>query len=255
LEIAKVGFEVLGIDILEKRVNSVNQGKSYIGDIKDGDLQEIVKKGKLKAFNNFDLLKEADVVMICVPTPLDKYKIPDISYIVNSVNEIAKYLHKDQLVILESTTYPGTTQEAVLPILEKSGLKCGVDFYLAFAPERIDPGNKMPFNEVPKVVGGIDKESGEIAVLFYSQFLKHVHPVSCAKTAEMVKILENTYRLINISAVNEFALLCGKMGIDIWEVSEAAKTKAKIKTYKIVFNFELLLFILIFSAKGGPASG
>ena len=164
-------------------------------------------------------------MIVCVPTPLDKYKIPDISYIKNSAAEIKKNLHPGQLVILESTTYPGTTEEVLLPLFEETGLKCGKDFYLAFAPERIDPGNAMPLNEVPKVVGGVTPECTKLAVLFYGQFLKHVHPVSSARAAEMTKILENTYRLINISAINELAMLAGRMSIDIWEVIEAAKTK------------------------------
>jgi len=225
IEIAKAGFDVFGIDILEKRVESLNNAKSYIGDVKDSDLKEIIKSGKFKASTDFELLKDADVVIICVPTPLDNNKIPDISYIENSVLEIKKRLKKFQLIILESTTYPGTTDEVVLPALEETGLKCGQDFYLAFAPERIDPGNKTPFNEVPKVVGGITKDCAKIATLFYSQFLKRVYPVSSAKTAEMTKILENTFRLVNVSMINELALLCGKMRIDIWEVIEAAKTK------------------------------
>jgi len=160
-----------------------------------------------------------------VPTPLDKYKIPDISYITAAANEVKKYLRRGQLVILESTTYPGTTEEVLLPLFEETGLKCGRDFYLAFAPERIDPGNKMPLAEIPKVVGGITPECTDLATAFYSQFLKHVHPVSSAKAAEMTKILENVYRLINISAINELAMLCGRMGLDIWEVIDAAKTK------------------------------
>jgi len=225
LGISKAGFRVFGIDILQKRVDSLNKGVSYIGDVKDSDLEGILKGGNFKASTDFELLKDCDVVMICVPTPLDKNKIPDISYIRKSVAEIKKYLHKNQLIVLESTTYPGTTEEVLLPLLEETGLKIGKDFHLVFAPERIDPGNKMPFSEIPKVVGGITKNCGEIGALFYSQFLKKVHLVSSAKTAEMTKILENTFRLINISMINELALLCGKMRIDIWEVIEAAKTK------------------------------
>jgi len=225
IEIANCGFSVSGLDIKKERVESLNKGKSYIKDIKDKDLQEITKKKKFKAFNNFEPLRTADIVIICVPTPLDKYKIPDISYIQNSAEEVKKHLHKNELIILESTTYPGTTEEVLLPMFEETNLKVGKDFYLAFAPERIDPGNKMPQHLVPKVVGGITKKCTKLTQLFYSQFLKYVHPVSSAKAAEMTKILENTYRLINISAINELSLLCGKMGIDIWEVIEAAKTK------------------------------
>jgi len=222
---AGVGFSVFGIDIQKSRVDSLNQGKSYIGDVKDEDLQGIIKNKKFQAFNSFEPLKEADIVIICVPTPLDKYKIPDISHIISAGQEIKKYLRKNQLIILESTTYPGTTQEVLLPLFQENGLRAGSDFYLAFAPERIDPGNNMPLSEVPKVVGGVTQKCTEVARIFYSQFLKCVYPVSSAKTAEMTKILENIYRLINISAVNELALLCDKMGIDIWEVIEAAKTK------------------------------
>jgi UDP-N-acetyl-D-glucosamine dehydrogenase len=216
---------VCGIDIQQKRIDQLNAGESYIQDVKDNELQEIIAAKKFEATTDFSKLAEADVIIICVPTPLDKYKIPDISYIVNSAKEIKKYLRSGQLVILESTTYPGTTDEVILPMLQETGLKVGTDFHLAFAPERIDPGNKMPLNEVPKVVGGITKECTDLAVLFYSQFLKHVHPVSSTRAAEMTKILENTYRLINISAINELAMLAGKMNIDIWEVIEAAKTK------------------------------
>jgi len=225
VEIAKTGFKVLGFDIKEERVKSINNGKSYIDDVKSKELIDLTKKKKIIAYSDFKYLKECDIIIICVPTPLNKYKIPVLSYIKNSTKEISKHLHKNQLVILESTTYPGTTEETVLPILEKSGLKCGKDFYLAFAPERIDPGSKFPLSKIPKVVGGITKNCTNLAVLFYSQFLEKVFPVSCSKTAEMTKILENTFRLINISAVNEIALLCGRMGIDIWEVIEAAKTK------------------------------
>jgi len=223
--IAKSGFKVYGIDIKKERVESVNRGKSYIGDVKDEELEKLTKTGRLKAFNNYQILREADIVIISVPTPLDKYKVPDISYIKNSALEVGKYLHKDELVILESTTYPGTTQEVLLPIFQESGLKVGHDFYLAFAPERIDPGSKIPLADIPKVVGGITKECTKLAKLFYNQFLKYVYSVSSPKVAEMTKILENTYRLVNISAINELALLCGKMNIDIWEVIEAAKTK------------------------------
>jgi UDP-N-acetyl-D-glucosamine dehydrogenase len=225
LEIARAGMPVCGIDIQQKRIDQLNAGESYIQDVKDNELQEIIAAKKFEATTDFSKLAEADVIIICVPTPLDKYKIPDISYIVNSAKEIKKYLRPGQLVILESTTYPGTTDEVILPMLQESGLKAGRDFYLAFAPERIDPGNVMPFSEVPKVVGGITPECTKIASLFYGQFLKHVHPVSSTRAAEMTKILENTYRLINISAINELAMLAGKMNIDIWEVIETAKTK------------------------------
>jgi UDP-N-acetyl-D-glucosamine dehydrogenase len=225
VEISKAGFDVFGIDIQKNRVDLVNKGKSYIQDVKEKDLKLVVEKNKLKAFNNFLKLKEADVIIICVPTPLDKNKIPDISYIKNSATEIKKHFQKRSLIILESTTYPGTTEEVLLPFFEEKGKRVGVDFFLAFAPERIDPGNKIPLSEIPKVVGGVTKKCTKLATLFYKQFLKKVFPVSSPRTAEMTKILENTYRLINISAINEISLLCGKMNIDIWEVIEAAKTK------------------------------
>ncbi len=224
-EIAGAGMSVIGLDVQEKRVVMLNRGESYISDVSKDVLERIIAAGKFKASADFSLLAQADVIIICVPTPLDKYKIPDISYITAAANEVKKYLRRGQLVILESTTYPGTTEEVLLPLFEEAGLKCGRDFYLAFAPERIDPGNKMPLAEIPKVVGGITPECTDLATAFYSQFLKHVHPVSSAKAAEMTKILENVYRLINISAINELAMLCGRMGLDIWEVVEAAKTK------------------------------
>ena len=225
VEIAKVGFYVSGIDVQKQRVDSLNKGISYIEDVKNIELKKALKNKKFRAFNNYNSLKTADVIIICVPTPLDDYKIPNLSYIKSSIKEIKKYLHKEQLIILESTTYPGTTEEVILPILEETGLKVGKDFYLSFAPERIDPGNNMAFSDIPKVVGGITKKCTNLTELFYSEFIKNVHPVSSSKIAEMTKLLENIYRLINISAINELALLCGKMKIDIWEVIDAAKTK------------------------------
>lgn len=225
VEIAKAGFFVSGIDIQKGKVDSLNKGKSYIEDVKDKDLKEIIKNKKFKAFNDFSPLKNVDIVIICVPTPLDKYKIPDIFYIESSAREIKKHFHKNMLIILESTTYPGTTEEVLLPIFEENEFKVGKDFYLAFAPERIDPGNGMAFSDIPKVAGGMTKKCSDLTKLFYKQFLKNVFIVSSPKAAEMTKILENTYRLVNISMMNEIALLCGKMDIDIWEVVEAAKTK------------------------------
>ncbi len=223
VEIAKAGFQVLGIDIKKERVNKANRGESYIGDVKDEDLKSVLSN--FKAFNDFEPLKEADIILICVPTPLDKNKIPNTSYIEDSCREIKEKLNGKKLIILESTTYPGTTEEVIFPMLQKGGLEVNRDFYLAFAPERIDPGNKTPLFNIPKVVGGVGKESTYLAKIFYEQFLKEVYTVSSPKIAEMAKILENTYRLVNISMVNELSLLCGKIGIDIWEVIEAAKTK------------------------------
>lgn len=227
VELARSGYVVNGIDVNEEKVKSVNLGKTYITDVTDNDLKDAVKGGKLKAFANFKPIEESDAVLICVPTPLDKNKIPDVSYIETSAQAIAKHLKKGQLVILESSTYPGTTREVVLPILEKTGLKVGKDFYLAFCPERIDPGNeKFKSKNIPRVVGGITKECTDLAKNLYEGFIDaDVMPLSSAEAAEMTKILENTFRLINISMINELSLLCGKMGIDIWEVIEAAKTK------------------------------
>lgn len=227
VELAKTGFPVFGIDIKKERVNKVNNGKSYISDVPSRDLNKVIKTKKLKAFNSHQPLKKSNIVLICVPTPLDKNKVPDISYMVSTAEEIANYLHKNQLVILESSTYPGTTREVILPRLEKTKLKVGRDFFLAYSPERIDPGNKeYKLKDVSRVVGGITKNCTQLATEFYRSFINaQVSPVSSSEAAEMTKILENTFRLVNISMINELALLCGKMGIDIWEVIEAAKTK------------------------------
>ena len=225
VEIAKTGFFVSGIDIQKNKVENLNSGKSYIEHIKDNEIWQIIQNGRFRAFNTHEPLKTANIIIICVPTPLDNYKIPDISYIKNSAIEIKKHLRKDKLIILESTTYPGTTEEVILPILEEKGLKAGTDFYLSFSPERIDPGNKMPISDITKIVGGVTKKCAGITKLFYSNFIKNIHIVSSPKVAEMTKLLENTYRLINISAVNELAMLCDKMGINIWETIDAAKTK------------------------------
>lgn len=225
ITMGKAGLSIVGVDIKKERVDLLNRGRSYIGDARSEDLKDLIRDGRFEATTDFGCLEKADIVIICVPTPLDENKIPDISYIKASAGEVKKRLHKGQLIILESTTYPGTTEEVLLPLLEETGLKAGKDFFLAFAPERIDPGNKLPLSEIPKVVGGVTPQCTSVAALFYRQFLASVHPVSSAKAAEMTKILENTYRLVNISAINEMTLLCGKMGIDIWEVIEAAKTK------------------------------
>ncbi len=225
VEVANAGYEVFGIDAQKEKVNLINKGKSYISDVLSSELKQVIKDKKLKASTNYELLKKADIVLICVPTPLDKHKIPDLSYVTQSAEKINKFLHKNQLIILESSTYPGTTREVVLPLLEK--LKIGTDFYLAFSPERIDPGNKKyKFKDTARVVGGITKDCTKLATAFYKTFITgQVMPLSSTETAEMTKILENTFRLVNISMINEVALFCGKMGIDIWEVIEAAKTK------------------------------
>lgn len=227
VEKAKAGYKVIGFDIQEKRTNMVNQGINYIGDVVDEELKEIVKKGNLYATTDYSLVQQVDAVAICVPTPLDIYKQPDTSYVESSAKEIAKYVHKGILVVLESTTYPGTTEELVKPILEESGLVCGKDFFLAFSPERVDPGNKQ-FNtkNTPKVVGGVTPACTSVAATLYRNVLEgEVHEVSSPAVAEMEKILENTFRNINIALANETAVLCKKMGIDVWEVIDAAATK------------------------------
>jgi UDP-N-acetyl-D-glucosamine dehydrogenase len=227
VEKAKAGYDVIGFDVQAKKVGLVNDGRNYIGDIVDEDLKGLVKLGKLKATTDFSFVSGVDAVSICVPTPLDKYKQPDLSYVVNSSKSVAKYLHKGMLIVLESTTYPGTTEEILKPILEESGLKCGTDFFLAFSPERVDPGNKQ-FNtkNTPKVVGGCTPECTEVAAMLYRSVLEgEVLEVSSPAVAEMEKILENTFRNINIALANEMAILCKKMGIDVWEVIDAAKTK------------------------------
>jgi len=226
VEYAKAGFDVTGIDLNEHKTQQVNAGISYIGDIKTEELAPLVKAGKLRATTDFSALLELDTVNIAVPTPLRKTKDPDMSYINAACHEIAQYLHAGLLVILESTTYPGTTDELVLPLLEKSGLKVGQDFFLCFSPERVDPGNpKFQTKNIPKVVGGVTPVCTEIGRVFYSQALEHVVPVSSTRVAEMVKLLENTFRMINIGLVNEIAIMCDGMGINVWEIIDAAATK------------------------------
>lgn len=228
VEKAKAGYNVIGFDVQKEKVELVNSGKNYIGDVVDNDLDKLVKDGKLKATTDFKEVCNCDCICICVPTPLDIHQEPDISYVKSSTEEIAKYLHKDMLVVLESTTYPGTTEELLKPILEKtSGLKCGVDFYLAFSPERVDPGNLIyKTKNTPKVVGGCTPECTDIAATMYECILEApIYRVSSPAIAEMEKILENTYRNINIGLINELARLCHKMGISIWEVIDAAKSK------------------------------
>jgi len=227
VEKAKTGYMVTGFDVNKDKVDMVNKGINYIGDVVDSDLKEIVGDGLLKATADFDIVKDMDCVAICVPTPLDKYRQPDISYVKSSAKEIAKRMHKGMLIVLESTTYPGTTEEIMKPILEESGLVCGEDFFLAFSPERIDPGNAV-YNtkNTPKVVGGITPACTEVAATLYENVLEcEIFKASSPAIAEMEKILENTYRNINIALINEMAVLCDKMGIDIWEVVDAASTK------------------------------
>ncbi|WBW96613.1 nucleotide sugar dehydrogenase [Oceanirhabdus sp. W0125-5] len=227
-ECAKSGFKVIGFDIQEQKVNMVNKGENYIRDIIDTEFSELVNKKSIQATTDFHFIKGVDVIFICVPTPLDKYQQPDISYIRSSTETIGEQLEKGAVVILESTTYPGTTEELVLPILEeKSGLKCGLDFYLAFSPERVDPGNLIyKTRNTPKVVGGVQKDSTEVVAALYRSILEsEIYEVSSPSVAEIEKILENTYRNINIALINEMAIICNKMNLNIWEVIEAAKTK------------------------------
>ncbi|WP_206172681.1 nucleotide sugar dehydrogenase [Acidilutibacter cellobiosedens] len=228
VEKAKAGYKTIGFDIQESKVKMVNEGHNYIGDVVNGELKELVEKGLLSATADFSVVKDADFIAICVPTPLDQYQQPDISYVKNSAVEISKHLKRGSAVVLESTTYPGTTEELLKPILEKgSGLKCGEDFFLAFSPERVDPGNKLyKTKNTPKVVGGIGKDSTEVAAAMYRSVLNGcVYEVSSPKVAEMEKLLENTYRNINIALANEMTIICEKMGISVWEVIDAAKTK------------------------------
>ncbi|MEH7437955.1 nucleotide sugar dehydrogenase [Neobacillus drentensis] len=227
VEKAKAGFKVIGFDVQQSRVDLVNNGVNYIGDVVDEELTEITKSKQFEATTDYSRIKDVDAVAICVPTPLDKYQQPDTSYVESSGSEIAKYMHEGMLIVLESTTYPGTTEEVLKPILDKSGLEVGVSYFLAYSPERVDPGNKhYNTKNTPKVVGGITPSCTEIASLLYKSVLEgDVHQVSSPAVAEMEKILENTFRHINIALANEMAVLCNRMGIDVWEVIDAAATK------------------------------
>jgi UDP-N-acetyl-D-glucosamine dehydrogenase len=226
VEYAGAGIQVIGIDVDGLKVRSLRAGKSYIGDIPSETIREIVAAGFFRATSDFSALAEADTVNICVPTPLRKTKDPDLSYIVNAAEQVAKYLHRDMLIVLESTTYPGTTEEVLVPMFEQKGLKVGQDIFLAFSPERVDPGNaQYTTKNIPKVVGGVTPRCSKMAAALYGGVLENVHPVSCATVAETVKLLENTFRSVNIGLVNEIALMCDRMGIDVWEVIDAAKTK------------------------------
>jgi UDP-N-acetyl-D-glucosamine dehydrogenase len=223
--IAKAGFKVIGFDRSKEKTEKVNEGLSTINDVSNETLKEFVEEGKLSATQDFSLLQEVDVICICVPTPLSIYKEPDLSYVESAVKEVYKNLNKKKLIILESTTYPGTTREKVLSYLEDRG-KVGEDFFLAYSPERVDPGNKRyTIENTPKIVGGVTPKCTEIATLFYSQFVEKVFPVSSPESAEMTKLLENIFRVVNIALVNELMMLCDRMGINIWEVIEAASTK------------------------------
>ncbi|MEK6778007.1 MAG: nucleotide sugar dehydrogenase [bacterium] len=226
VEFAHAGYSVVGIDKDAEKVRRIKAGKSYIPDVSQKTLKEIVEKGLLMATEDFSVLKDLDTVNICVPTPLRKTRDPDVSYIVDAVDKIAEYLHPGQLIILESTTYPGTTEELVLPILEQGGLKVGKDFFLSFSPERVDPGNqKYATRNTPKVVGGVTAACTRLSAAFYANAIDTVVPVSTTRVAEMVKLLENTFRSVNIGLVNELAMMCDKMKINVWEIIDAAATK------------------------------
>jgi UDP-N-acetyl-D-glucosamine dehydrogenase len=226
VEFARAGFPVIGYDIDDRRVGELMAGRSYIPDVPSAHLAEVVKNGKFTATTDATRLADADIIDICVPTPLRKTKDPDMTYVVQAVEATAAALRKGQLIILESTTYPGTTIEVVQPTLAAKGFTPGVDFYLAFSPERVDPGNpNYQTKNIPKVVGGINEDSTRAAVAFYSQVMDSVVPVSSPSVAEMVKLLENTFRAVNIGLVNELALMCHRMNLDVWEVIDAAKTK------------------------------
>jgi len=223
---AQAGFDVIGVDTDSKRVETINAGGSYILDVPSDVLLALLALRKIRATDSLTAIADLDTVSICVPTPLRKTRDPDLSYVVAAAEAVSDHLHPGQLVILESTTYPGTTQEVVLPILEKSGLRVGRDFFLAYSPERVDPGNRTyTTRNIPKIIGGITPRCTEVATLLYQQFVERVIPVSSPGTAEMVKLLENTFRSVNIALANEMALLCNTFGLNVWEVIEAAKSK------------------------------
>lgn len=225
--VARKGYKVIGVDVSEYAVTHVNAGDNYIGDVDDAELKKLVKNGMLKATFDYGEMKEADVIMIAVPTPLDKYQQPDSSHVRASVNSLSENISEDTLVILESTTYPGTTEEILVPVFEEKGFEVGKDIFIAFSPERVDPGNKdFKTNNTPKVVGGVTENCNKISKIFYENILDaEIYLVSSPAIAEMEKIYENTFRNINIALANEMTILCEKMGLDIWEVIEAAKTK------------------------------
>jgi UDP-N-acetyl-D-glucosamine dehydrogenase len=226
VEYARAGFNVVGLDVDDDKVDMINNGQSYIRDVPDELLRPLIDEKQLSATTSSLVLRETDILSICVPTPLNKTKNPDISFILSASEEIGQHIHAGQLIILESTTYPGTTEELIRPILEKSGLKAGVDFYLAYSPERIDPGNKKyDIKNTPKVIGGVTPDCLFHGQLFYEQIVDKVVPVSSTRTAEMVKLLENTFRSVNIGLVNEVALMCDVLDIDVWEVIEASGSK------------------------------
>src|SRR4029079_8324031 len=226
VELGKAGFHATGIDRDSRKVQAITDGRSYIPDVPTADVQDLQRRGRLDATTDFAIVRELDTINISGPTPLRKTKDPDMSYIVSAVEGIAKHLHPGMLIVLESTTYPGTTDEVVQPMLEATGLKAGVDFFLAFSPERVDPGNPtFQTHNVPKVVGGFTPTCSDLAKELYGATIETIVPVSSTRVAEMVKLLENTFRAVNIGLVNELALMCDRMNIDVWEVVDAARTK------------------------------
>ncbi len=226
VEFASSGLKVLGLDVDKDKLRAVREGESYIRDVSPERLRQLVSSGHLEATDDFDRLSERDAIIICVPTPLSKTKDPDLSLVVRAAEEIAKRLRSGQIVVLESTTYPGTTEELILPILEREGLTVGEDFFLAFSPERVDPGNThWTTRNTPKIIGGATANCAEVAKALYEKAVDGVIPVSSTRTAEMVKLLENTFRSVNIGLVNEVALMCDRLGVDVWEVIDAAASK------------------------------
>ncbi len=224
--VGQAGYRVVGVDLSPAVVEGINAGHSHIGDVRAEEVAALVRAGRLRATSDYAALRECDVIIICVPTPLDKNRQPDLSYVLAAGEGIAAHMRPGQLISLESTTYPGTTEEDLLPVLEKSGLKVGQDFFLCFSPERVDPGSKKwNTRNTPKVVGGLTPACREVAVAFYSRIVEQVLPVSSPRAAEMTKIFENTFRVVNMAVVNEMAMLCDRMGLSIWEVIEAASTK------------------------------
>lgn len=226
VEFAAAGFNVLGVDVMAEKVEQINQGHSYIEDVPTARMQPLVAQGKIRATTDYAELAQVEAISICVPTPLRKTKDPDMSFVVAAVEEIAKIAHPGMLIVLESTTYPGTTMELIVPKLEEQGLKAGETIFIAFSPERIDPGNKTyQVRNTPKVVGGVTPACSEVTAALYGTSIDHIVPVSSTTTAEMVKLLENTFRAVNIGLVNEVALMCDKLGVSVWEVIDAAASK------------------------------
>lgn len=223
---AEVGFKVIGVDLTPSKVDKLNNRESYIPDIPTSQIAPLVENGLLTAYTSYDVLREADIISICVPTPLLKTKDPDMSYVIDATESIAEICHEGMLIVLESTTYPGTTQEVLVPRLEREGMRIGDNIFVAFSPERIDPANQQfTVRNTPKVVGGVSPACQEVSAAYYNTIIDHVHVVSSTTSAEMVKLLENTFRAVNIGLVNEIALMCHKLNINVWEIINAASTK------------------------------